>query len=422
MKRGVLFTVAVALVAQPPAPLTLAEAVAMALRQNPAVVAARKALGEADARLKQARADYYPQLGFSGIAKAGLSGATNGLGLTGLPNSPFYRNFADSLNVYQRIYDFGRTGNGVRQQEKRREILEADVRAAEAAVVLETERAFYSLLRARRLLEVAGQRVRSRELIVRQAQAFYEGQMRSRVELELARVSYSQAQLAAIEAENAVRTALAKLGRALGGSQEEDYAVAVPDKPLPQARPLPELIAESQQNRPELQALVAERDAAAEAVRLARSLRRPFLAFVFSGGYGRFTNMLARQLVAAGTGLVLPLFTGGRLEAQVEEAEVHLDVLESRLGNQRQQVELETRTAYLRLQNALESIPAQKAQAEYAREAARLARERFRERLGSFVELNQAEAGVAEAEAREAAQIYDAKTAEAELEFAIGHR
>ena len=242
MKRGVLFTVAVALVAQPPAPLTLAEAVAMALRQNPAVVAARKALGEADARLKQARADYYPQVGFGGIAKAGLSGATNGLGLTGLPNSPFYRNFADSLNVYQRIYDFGRTGNGVRQQEKRREILEADVRAAEAAVVLETERAFYSLLRARRLLEVAGQRVRSRELIVRQAQAFYEGQMRSRVELELARVSYSQAQLAAIEAENAVRTALAQLGRALGGSQEEDYAVAEPDKPLPQPRPLPEQI------------------------------------------------------------------------------------------------------------------------------------------------------------------------------------
>ncbi len=408
--------------AQSPAPLTVEEAVALALRQNPAVAAARKSVDEAEARLKQTKADYYPQLGFNGIAKAGLSGATNALGLIGLPNSPFYRNFADSLNAYQRVCDFGRTSSAVSQQQRRKGILEADLDATEADVILQVRRAFYGLLRARRLRQAADEIVRSRELIVRQAQAFYEGQIRSKVDLDLARVSLSQAQLAALEAENAIRIATAEFGRALGGSQEAEYVLQQSTLPLPQPEPLSRLIEEALQNRPELRALQAERDAAAEAVRLARSQRRPFLGLAFSGGYARFTNVLARQLLAAGAGLTLPLFTGGRLEGQIEEAEAHQGAVESRLEIERQQVALQTRVAYLRLKNALDLIPALKAQSEYAREAARLAGARYRERLGSLVELNQSQAALAEAEAREITQAYAVKTADAELQFAVGHR
>ena len=422
MRPVLLFSLAAALSAESPAPLTLEEAVATALRQNPAVAAARKAVEEADARVKQARADYYPQFGFGGIAKAGLSGATNGLGLIGLPNSPFYRNFADSLNVYQRVYDFGRTRSGVRQQQHRKEIFEADLHAVEAAVILDTKRAFYNLLRARRLREVADRILQSREFTARQAQAFYEGQIRSRVDLELARVSLSQAQVAAIEAENDIRAALAQLGKALGASQETDYALQQPDMALPKLPVLAGLIEEAYQDRPEILALEAERNAAAEAVRLARSQRRPLLGMVFTGGYARFTNVLARQLLATGAGLAFPLFTGGRLEGQIEEAEAHEAALDSRLESQRQQVALEARTAYLRLQKALALIRAVQAQAEYARQAVRLAQARYGERLGTLVELNQAGAGLAEAETREVTQIYDIKIAEAELQFAVGRQ
>ena len=418
MRWLLLFVLATAVGAQ--SPLTVDEAVAIALRQNPRIAEARKALREAEARLKQARADYYPQIGFSGIAKAGLSGATNGLGLIGLPNSPFYRNFADSVNVYQRLYDFGRTGHNVEQQRQRQEMLEAEVAAAEATVTLGTQRAFYGVLRAERLREAAERTIRSRELMVRQAQAFYEGEIRSRVDLELARFSLSQAQLARIETDHAAGVAQAQLAGAMGSAPGTEYVLQPPDTALPPPQPLAVLVEEAHRNRPELLALRAERGLAAAAVKLARSQRRPFLAFVFSGGYGRFTNVLARQLVAAGTGLVLPLFIGGRLDGQVEEAEAHLDALDSRLENERQQATLETRTAYLRFEKALEIIPVVQAQAQYVREAVRLAQARYRERLGSLVELTQAEAGLAEAEARDVTQFYEAKAAEAELRFAVG--
>ncbi|MBI1786543.1 MAG: TolC family protein [Acidobacteria bacterium] len=420
MRLRIVLWVALPLWAQDTLHLTLQEAVAMALRQNPSLAAVRQAVEEADARIKQARSNFFPQLGFNGIGKAGLSGATNGLGLIGLPNSPFYRNFADSLNASYRASDFGRTRHSVRLERRRREVAEADVRAAEASVSLSVERAFYGLLRARRLREVAAEIVRSREQTVRQAQAFYEGQIRSRVDLDLARAHLAKAQLGALEAANAVREAVAELGRALGASQEANYELQTPDLSLQQPDPLPKLIEDTNKMRPALQSLRAEHEAALEAVALARSQRKPFLSFVFSSGYARFTNVLARQLLAGGAGLILPLFTGGNLEGQLEEAEARLRRLESRLDDLSQQVALETRTAYFRLQNAQASIPTRQQQADYARSAARLARARYRERLGSMVELSQAEAALAEAEATQAAAVFQAKTAEAELRFAAG--
>ena len=356
----------------------------------------------------------------SGLAKIGLSGALNDLHPVGLANSPFYRNLAEGVNVYHPGFDFGRTKYALNEQQRRRDVFAANLEVAKAVVTLETTRAFYGLLQAQRLTEVARQVLRSRETNVRQAQAFYEGRLRSRVDLELARFSLSEAQLRSIEAENAIRAAVAEFGRALGASQEAEYVLEETNQPLPQTKPLAVLIDEAYQKRPELVALQAEREAAVEAVNLARSQRKPMLSFFFSGGYARFTNVLARQLLAVGTGLYLPIFTWGKLEGQLEEAEARLRLLDSRYEALKQRVEFETRTDYLRLQNALESIETRKFQATFAREAARLARVRYQERLGSIVELTQAEANLSEAEAGEVVDIYTARVAKAELRFVVG--
>jgi len=99
-----------------------------------------------------------------------------------------------------------------------------------------------------------------------------------------------------------------------------------------------------------------------------------------------------------------------------------LQIAESRVEDSRQQVALEVRTAYARLQNALESIPALRQQAEASQQALRLASERYRERLGTLVELNEAQASLTEAAASEATALYDAKVVESELRFAVGRR
>src|SRR5438128_2339702 len=188
MKLFELFLAAPLAFAAPPVHVTLQQAIETALRENPSVIAARHAVEEAEARVRQARAGYYPQIGFNGIAKAGLSGATNALGLVGLPASPLFRNFADSLNASQPVFDFGRTKHLVAYQRKLRNVAEADIATVEAEVSLKVVEAYYRVLRAQRLRDVVADIIQSREATVRRAQAFYEGQMRSRVDLDLARV------------------------------------------------------------------------------------------------------------------------------------------------------------------------------------------------------------------------------------------
>ena len=69
-----------------------------------------------------------------------------------------------------------------------------------------------------------------------------------------------------------------------------------------------------------------------------------------------------------------------------------------------------------------ESIPLHRVQTEAAGEALKLARARYREQLGTMVELNEAAAQLADAEAAVTTALYDAKIAEAELTFAVGRR
>ena len=348
------------------------------------MTAAREMVNLAEARVRQARAGYYPQVGFNGIAKAGLSGATNGLSLVGLPASPLYRNFADSLNASQSIFDFGRTKHQVAFERDLRDAAEADYSAQAAQVTLEVKRAYYGLLRAQRLRDVAREIARVREATARQAQVLYEGEFRSRVDLDLARANLARVQLQATSSANEVRTTTAKLGLALGGAQDGEYVLEPPDSETPRLGPLDSLIEEALRARPELRSLGFETKAAQERLDLIRSQKKPLLNLVLTGGYARFTDVLARQLLAGGAGLALPLFTGGRIEGQAEEAQAELRAAESREETLKQRIAAEVRTAWYAFENASGALPVIQVQAEYARNAAPAGRRALPGTLGEF--------------------------------------
>ena len=130
--------------------------------------------------------------------------------------------------------------------------------------------------------------------------------------------------------------------------------------------------------------------------------------------------MLFRSLLATGLGLSFPLYTGGRLEGQIEEVQAQLRVLESREEELKQRIAFEVRSAWLGLLNARESIPVLQLQVESSRQATRLASARYRERLGAAVELHAAQASLAEAGAAETIGRYAVKIAESGLKFAVG--
>jgi outer membrane protein TolC len=110
------------------------------------------------------------------------------------------------------------------------------------------------------------------------------------------------------------------------------------------------------------------------------------------------------------------------LEGQIEEADAALRLTESRIEDLKLQVAEEVRSADIRLRNALAALPLLRIQADAARQAVRLATERYNERLGSIVELNQALSNLAESLAGETIGLYQVKLAESELRRAVGRR
>lgn len=401
-------------------PITLAEVREKAVSRNPSIETARRRLAEADARIRQAKAEYQPQFGFSGLAKAGLTGAMNIVNPFGLANSPAIRNFAAGFYGRYDVLDFGRREHKLAFERKRREVVEADLAAAQATVLGDAERAYFELLRARRMREVAESIVASQESVVRQATAFYEAQIRSRVDLDLARAALGRAQIEQLGARNQVQVANADLGRLLSSAQDADYVPAEVDMALTEMQPLPGLIQEALANRPDLLSIEAELGAAAERVAAAKSERKPAFSLGAAGGYARLPKELAGQLAAVGLGLNFPVYTGGRLEGMIQEAEATLAVHESRRKELEQRIESEVRQAYSRLEAARASIASYRLQADAARNASRLALERYKERLGSGIEVNAAQTELVKAVAGEATILYEVLSAESALRLAVG--
>ena len=403
-----------------PVELTLEEAVDTALRNDPAIRAAEREIEAAAARVRQARAGYLPQIGVSGLSKRGLSGAMNHLEPAGLANSPLFRNTAIGVELTQPVLDFGRNANRLRSERMRQAATTADLDAVKSETALRVHAGYFNLLRAQRAHAVAAEVARSRDATLRQTQAFYDVKLRSRVDLEIARASLAEADLALLRTRTGIASANAEFGRAIGASQEAEYSPSDPGASLPDLPGLEVMLETARSHRPELRSLGARLSAARAETELTRRRRWPYLALAYTGGYARFTEMVAGNLMAGGVGLLMPIFTGGLLRGQVEEAEAVASAIEARLEDLRQQVELEVRFAWLSLRDSIDALPALQVRAESAHRATQLARERYRERLGSIVELTQAETALAEAEATLAVAAFDARTAAARLRYAAG--
>ena len=401
-------------------PITLAEVREMAVSRNPSIETARRKLAEADARIGQAKAAYHPQFGFSGLAKAGLTGAMNIVNPFGLANSPGIRNVAAGFYGRYDVLDFGRREHKLAFERKRKEVLEAEFAVVRAAVLRDAEMAYFELLRARRMFEVAGSLMASQESIVRQATAFYEAQIRSRLDVDLARVALATAQIERLKARNQLQNANAELGRLLSSAQDADYVPTEAGATFAGMQPLPALVQEALANRPEMLAIQAELGAAAERVAAAKSERKPSFSLGAAGGFARLPNELAGQLVAIGLGLNVPVFSGGRLEGMIQEAEATLSVYESRKKELEQKIESDVRRASAKLEAAHASIAAIGIQADAARNASRLARERYRAQLGSAVEVNAAQAELVKATSGEAEAVLEERIAYTALHFALG--
>jgi outer membrane protein len=195
-----------------------------------------------------------------------------------------------------------------------------------------------------------------------------------------------------------------------------------PPPALDAATLLVELLAEAEQQRPDLRALQAAAASARAEAERARAARWPSLSLAANTGRTYFLEdeRTPSTTYSVGVNLSVPLFDGGRLAAQARAAERDAERLQAEAESQRSQVALAVTEAYHDVRHAQAQREGVAVQFDSASESAQAAEARYRAGVGSLLEWLTAQADLARARQAQAQADSDWLAAFSRLNHALG--
>lgn len=412
--------------------LTWEEAIRTAIEKQPLIKIAQHDVLESQAIMKQIASTNYPQVTGVYANTGGNSRVLSNLGISGTLPKPVNYLSTPGLRVDLLITDFGHTAHKVLAQKSLTASAEKDVLTAKALVILRVEQAYLNCLKQRRLAEVAREILKQRELIREQAAVFYRHQLRSKLDLDFASVEADRAELVLITAENNLKAAFAALNNAMGLQPGAEYDLEnVPLSIIP-ASPIDSLFPDALSMRPELLGSKNRIQAAEEAIMAAKSLNFGNITAIGTAGYtwwSREERLSGKEVSnpgaklgwwgAGGTSSV-PLYAGGRIQGQIEEAEARKGEVSASTRVIANDVVLQVVQAFLSRLTAEQQIKVVEQNVAHAREAFALAQERYKVGLGSILEVVTATADLLSAEVGLATTQYDFLASDSALAYATG--
>jgi outer membrane protein len=415
-----LFGISVAAGAQTLPMLTLQQAEEMAVKNHPQVQAAQNEVNYANQQIVISRAAYYPDVTGDVTGSQGNDLARIGAG--DLTASRLFDRESQGVVIRQLITDSGRTPNLVASSRLQAQAAAQTSQATRYTVLLDVNRAYFDVLHAQAEVKVAEQTVAARQLLDNQVTELARNNLRSQLDVSFADVNVSEAKLLLLRAQDSVQTALAGLGRALGSDQPANYQLS--DEPLPPSPPATAdpLVAQAVDNRPELAALRASRDAARRFEEAERDLSRPTVSAVAVGGYTPYINTAAipPEYEGIGANVSIPIFNGHLFSARREAANQRALEAEQRLRDQQQQISRDVRVAWASANDAYQRIDVTAQFLRQATLALQLAQGRYDLSLASIVELTQAQLNVTAAAIENLSAKYDYQTQYSALQYSLG--
>ncbi len=427
--------------AEPPAPippesnharLTWDQAIRTALEKQPLIKIAQHDVLESQAVVRQIESANYPQVTGVYANTGGNTRVLANLGISGSLPKPVNYLTTPGLRVDLLITDFGHTAHKVLAQKSLTAAAEKTVLITKALVILTVEHAYLNCLKHRRLTEVAREILRERELIRQRVDVLYRHQLRSKLDLDFASVEANRAELTLLAAENELKTAFAALNNAMGLHPGTEYDLKDVPLTVNSTVPMESLFPEALEKRPELLGSKDRLQATEQALQAARALNLGHINAIGTTGYtwwsreerpsGKEVSNPGAKLGWWGAGGTssFPLYTGGRIQGQIEEAEARKEEVEAGTHLIANDVVLQVAQAFLSRRTAEQQIPVVEQKVAHAREALALAQERYEVGLGSILDVVTATADLLSAEVGVATAHYDFLASDAALVYATG--
>ncbi len=339
--------------------------------------------------------------------------------------APTLHRYGPSLSLAYVLYDFGARAASIDAQRYQLIASLLNNNRTLQDTLAEVEATYYALLSARAQVDALKELEVSLRASLDAAEARLQGGLVSRADQLRARAALAESQVARLTAERDQSKAEAALKRAAGIDQTRPLVLdweTAPPAMLDAANLLAELLAEAQRQRPDLQALQAVAARARAEAERARAARWPTLSLAASSGRTFFLedDRTPSTSYNVGMNLVLPLFDGGRLEAEARAAARDAERIQAEVETQRSQVARSVADAYYDVGLAQAQRDGIAVQFDSASESARAAEARYNAGVGSLLELLTAQAALARARQSAAQADSDWLAAYSRLNHALG--
>jgi outer membrane protein TolC len=423
-----------------PQPLSLADAVNLALQRNPNILRAQKDLEVAQGVIIQTRAIAVPKVNLGGNFSAAQSSDVDSVNnppvvLQGQTVAPAFvfgndQNWGTQVKLVQSLYEGGRIMSALRVAKLTKERSMLDYQTAVANTVVDVQVAYFGVLLAVQQITVQEASVGLLTSELADTTRRYNAGTVPRFNVLRAEVELANARPKLIRARNTYRISKNNLVNLLGFSVPKE---ALEDIPLtlsgklaaePYKMDLPQAIALAMERRTELESLRKAQALRKEDIINAKAPYKPSVqAF---GGYDAHNSMLSQDLSdekygwIAGVQFTWSLFDGWRTKGRVVEARALYERAGVELDDAGRRIELEVRTAYSYFIEADEVLKSQEKVLEEAEEALRLARARSEAGTGTQLDVLSAQTALTEARTTQIQALHDYSVARARLERAIG--
>jgi outer membrane protein TolC len=417
----------------PSEPLSLADAVNIALRQNPNVLKGQKDLEASQGVVIQTRAVALPKVKVSGNYSAYEPSAVDKVSVS-FAGSGFTfgtdQSWTSQIRLTQSLFEGGKIVSALRAAKLTGQQSVLNYQTTVANSVLDVQIAYYDVLLAVQQITVQEASV---ELLTNEladtTRRFDAGTV-PRFNVLRAEVELANARPKLIRARNSLRIGRNNLANLLGINVPKETLEDIPLQlsgkleKVPLEMGLTEAIGLALERRTELGVLRKAQALRKEDVANAKSGYLPSVqAFAgYEAGSSLFNSDLTHELHGwlAGVQLSWDVFDGARTKGKVKETTALFEKAGIELDDTGRRIELEVRTAHSNFIEADEVLESQKKVVEEAEEALRLAQSRAEAGAGTQLDVLSAQTALTEARTTQILALHDYAVARAKLERSIG--
>ncbi|MEH2123392.1 TolC family protein [Nostoc sp.] len=399
-------------------PISLAQALELAKRNNRDLQVAILQLERSRSALRESQAALFPTLGINTSVTNSGNGFSNS-------SSQSSTSFNGSAQLNYNLYTSGNTLATIRAAEEQLRIDQLNVESQSLTISLNATTQYYDLQQADEQVRINRSAVQNAQASLRDTQAREQAGVGTRFDVLQAQVNLANAQQLLTNAISQQQIARRQLATLLSLSQSVDISASDPVQLAGLwQQTVEQSIVQAFQNRPELQQYLGQRNIYEQQRRQALSQLGPQVSL--AGNYNLLDRYNDGASITDGysVGLQgnLTVFDGGVARARAAQSRANIAIAETQFANQRDLIRFDVEQYYAQLQSNLNNVQTSSVALNQAREALNLARLRFQAGVGTQTEVIDAENDLTRAEGNRVAAILDYNRALANLQRSVTSR